>query len=146
MFRSKRTVEYVTPQFYKDWAQADAEIEALGRRLDAVRGLIVELEQRGDEVESWALRHWREVEDVVLRKWKHTVLLKQSGLRQVGVTREGPDIDYSWWEKSDEIAMRLPLIDGFTNWLTDRVSSPNFDRAWAMAQEEKLQKARQGLA
>ena len=143
MFRSKKVkTEYVTPQFYKDWAQADAEIEALGRRLDAVRNTIADIEQRGIE-ESWALRHWREVEDVVLRKWKHTVMLKQSGLRQVGATREGPEIDYNWWEGHDGIGgVMFPWMDVFNNWF----NQPDLTRSWEMARDEKLQKARQGLA
>jgi hypothetical protein len=44
--------------------------------------------------------------------------------------------------------MRFPVIDSIGNWLQDKFgnSNGNLERAWAMAQEQKLQKARQGLA
>lgn len=143
MFRSKKVkTEYVTPQFYKDWAQADAEIESLGKRLDAVRGIVAELVQRG-EGESWALRHWQEVEAVVLRKWQHTVRLKQVGLRQVGTTPGGPEIDYSWWEGHDGInGPMFPGLNPFANWF----NHSDLSHSWEKAREQKLQKARLGLA
>lgn len=143
MFRSKKVkTEYVTPQFYKDWAQADAEIESLGRRLDAVRGILSDLMQREEE-DSWAIRHWTEVEAIVLRKWKHTIRLKETGLRQVGATREGPNIDYDWWEGHDGInGPMFPFMGIFNNW----INHSDLNVSWEKAREEKLQKARLGLA
>lgn len=143
MFRSKKPkTEYVTPGFYKDWSQANAEIESLGHRLDAVREIIKDLELQEKEG-TWALNHWREVEAIVLRKWKHTVRLKETGLRQVGARREGPDISYDWWEKHDGIGGHVfPILGIFDNW----INQGDLTASWAKAQEEKLQKARRGLA
>ena len=142
MFRSKKVkVEYITPEFYKDWGNAAYELKCLEHRLDAVRTALSECKP-----DSWAYNHWAEAEAVLLRKWKHTVRLKDVGLRQTNKVDMGPAIDYDWWEGSEEVAMRFPLLDGITNWITDRVSSPNLERAWWMAIEQKVQKARQGLA
>lgn len=143
MFRSKKVkVEYVTPEFYKDWGNAGYELECLEHRLDAVRSALKECKP-----DTWAHNHWAEAEAIILRKWKHTVRLKDVGLRQIKQVDTGPEIDYDWWEGSEEVAMRFPILDALGNWIQDRVvGNSNLDRAWAMAQEEKLQKARQGLA
>ena len=145
MFRSRKVkTEYITPEFYKDWGNSAAELECLGRRLDAVRLSLSYLKDKPED--HWAVVQWKQVEDILLRKWKHTVRLKDTGLRQAGRVDTGPKISYDWWEKSDEVVMRVPIIDGITNWVSDRISSPNLERAWAMAMNEKLQKARQGQA
>jgi hypothetical protein len=135
-------------QHIKDWANANAEIERLGLRLDAVRGIISTLVQRETPENHWGLKHWREVEAVVLRRWKHTIRLKEVGMKQVSKVKEGPEIDYSWWEKSDEVGVRVPIIDNLFAIVGDKfgLSSGSLDRAWEMARDEKLQKARQGLA
>ena len=144
MFRSKKVkTEYVTPGFYKDWGNAQAEIDGLGRRLDSVRGIIKDLVQRGVPENHWGLRHWREVEAVVLRRWKHTIRLRETGLRQKSTVQEGPQIDYSWWEQHDGVGGYLfPFMGVFDNWF----NHSDLDASWEKAREEKLQKARQGLA
>ena len=147
-FLSRKTkTEYVTPEFYKDWGNASHELESLGRRLDAVRSAIKYLEDCKKPEDHWAMVQWRQAEAIILRKWKHTLRLKETGLRQAGRVDSGPKVDYSWWEKSDEVSMEIPFLSGFGAWLQDKVSgNTNLDRAWEMAKEEKLQKARQGLA
>lgn len=142
-FLSKKPkVEYVVPEFFKDWANSGAELEALGRRLDAVRGIIAELEAREDGG-GWALNHWRDAEAVILRKWRQVVLLKDTGLRQRSVLRDGPEIDYSWWEKHDGIGgPAFPILGIFDSWF----NRPNLAWSWEKAINEKLQKARLGLA
>jgi len=133
----------VVPEFYKDWGNANAELESLGKRLDAVRGIINDLVQREVPENHWGLRHWREVEAVVLRRWKHTVRLKDTGLRQKTTLREGPEIDYHWWERHDGIGGHVfPFMGFMDNWF----NHSDLSASWAKAQEEKLQKARQGLA
>ena len=43
--------------------------------------------------------------------------------------------------------MDIPLFGSMGSWLQDKIAgNTNLDRAWEMAREEKLQKARQGLA
>lgn len=141
--RKSKTV-YVVPEFYKDWGNAGYELECLGKRLDAVREALVYLKDKPEN--DWAVGHWREAEAVLLRKWKHTIRLKETGLRQVQKADSGPKIDYNWWEGSEEAAnIRIPILDGISNWLQDRVSTRSLDRAWEMARNESLQKARQGL-
>lgn len=144
MFRSRKAkVEYVVPEFYKDWGNAHAELESLGHRLDAVRGVISELVQREVPEDHWGLRHWREVEAVVLRRWKHTVRLKDTGLRQKSLVEDGPKIDYDWFEKHDG-------LPGFG--ITDRIfekyfgRNGDFDWSWQKAIEKRIEMARKGLA
>ena len=148
MFRSKRKTEFVTPEFYKDWANASAELESIGRRLDAVRTAIKYLEDGKVAENHWALRHWRSIEQVMLRRWHHTIRLKDVGMRQVTKRQDSPDIDYSWWEPSTEISMNFPLFDNIGNWINDRFgfTYSDLNASWENAKEEKLQKARQGLA
>ena len=148
MFRSRKTnTEYITPEFYKDWGNASHELEVLGRRLDAVRNTIKYLEECEKPEDHWAMIQWRQAEAIILRKWKHTLRLKETGLKQAGKVESGPTISYDWWEKSDEVPMSFPILDALTRWIHDAtVGNTNLDRAWEMAREEKLQKARQGLA
>jgi hypothetical protein len=145
MFRSRKAKTEFVPigQFSKDWANAGAEVERLGQRLDAVR-----LAKKMAKRNSWAKKHWAQSEQIILRKWKQSVRLHTVGLRQAGTVDLRPKIDYSWWEGSEEVVMRFPVIDAISNWIQSKVgfTSANFDRAWEMAKEEKLQKARQGLA
>jgi len=145
MFRSKKTkTEYITPEFYKDWGNAGYELEVLGRRLDAVRQTLDYLKDKPEN--HWAVVKWRQAEAIILRKWQHTVRLKETGLRQAGKMDLGPKIDYNWWEGSDEVRMSFPLLDNITRLILDHTGNTNLDRAWEMARDEKLQKARQGLA
>jgi len=145
MFRSRKpsNTEYVPVGHVKRWANAGEEIEILGRRLDAIREAKKKAKRK-----SWAKKHWTQAEAIVLRKWKLTVQLRDVALVQVLKKECGPKIDYSWWEPSEEVAMRFPILDSISQLFADKIglTSPNFERAWAMAQEEKLQKARLGQA
>lgn len=144
-FLSRKTkTEYITPEFYKDWGNASYELDSLGRRLDATRQAIAYLKHKPEN--HWALRQWRENEAILLRKWKHTIRLKETGLRQANKVDTGPKIRYDWWEGSDEVPMQFPLFDALTQWIHSHAGISNLDRAWEMARDEKLQKARQGLA
>ena len=146
LLKRKTKTEYVTPGFYKDWSNADCEIERLGHRLDAVRETIRRLEAFDKPEDHWAIKQWRESEAILLRKWKQSVRLKDVGMRQVGVISDLPEVDMSWWEPSYEPGLSFPLFDNLIFWMQERTYSPNYDRIWEIAKEEKLQKARQGLA
>lgn len=138
MFRSKKTnTEFVAlnPNV-KDWKDCQPELESMGARLDSVRKALA-----GCKEGTWAHDHWTQVEAIVYRKWSMMIKLQQSGLRQVGPDR-GFDIDYDWWEGSDEVADVLPVF-GFIN---DWFNHSDLEQSWANAKEQKLQKARQGLA
>lgn len=143
LLKRKTKTEYITPEFYKDWGNANQELESLGRRLDATRSAIARLESWEVPANHWALRRWRENEAILLRKWKHTLRLKDTGLRQKQLWDSGPKIDYDWWEKHDGIGGHLfPFLGIFDNW----TNQTDLSASWAKAMEEKLQKARQGLA
>ena len=147
-FLSRKTkTEYVTPEFYKDWGNASYELDVLGRRLDAVRQAIKYLEDCKKPEDHWAMVQWRQSEAIILRKWKHTMRLKETGLRQAGKVDTGPAIRYDWWEGAEEVPLTFPLLDVISRWIHDAtIGNTDLSRAWEMAREEKLQKARQGLA
>lgn len=144
MFRSKKTEvpKYLNPEGeYKDWKDAWPEIESLGHRLDAAR----EARDRCEEG-TWSHTLWSQTADTLFRKWSLTVTLYQTGLRQRGPER-GFDIDYSWWEGSDEPVGQLPVPAWLNlNFINDWFNHNDLEHSWAKAQEQKLQKARQGLA
>lgn len=138
MFRSKKpNIKYVSlNESFKDWKDSQPEIEAMGNRLDSVRTAIA-----SSKPGTWAHTHWSQVEAVVFRKWSMMIKLQQSGLRQVGPERSVA-IDYNWWEDSDEVKSLIPMPSFMENWGTHS----DLEWSWANAQEQKLQKARQGLA
>jgi len=142
MFRSKTKTEYISlNDTFKDWKDATAEVEAMGEKLDSVRETI-----KGCKEGTWAHTHWRQVEAVVFRKWQLMVRLQQGGLRQVGPNRSIP-INYDWWEGSDEPVGWLPVPSFINlNFVNDWFNQRDLTWSWEKAREEKLQKARQGLA
>lgn len=142
LLRKKTKVEYVPVMYSKDWAHAGDEIERLGRQLDAVR----DAKKRCTKRNSWAKKHWAQTEQILLRKWKQTIRLQSVGLRQAVKDNPNHKISYDWWEPSEEVAVSIPLFDNLGRMLMDQVGNTNYDRAWELAKEEKLQKARQGLA
>jgi hypothetical protein len=95
----------------------------------------------------WAQNYWTMIEQTLLRKWRQSVRLQEIGLRQVTKQSPQPPIDYSWWEGSVEMGLQMPLFSNIADMLTDRFgyTTNNLDRAWEMARNESLQKARQGL-
>lgn len=141
LLKRKTKVEYVPVMYSKDWANAGAEIERLGRQLDAVR-----LAKATSKRKSWAKKHWTQSEQILLRKWKQSIRLNQVGLRQAVKENPTHSIDYGWWEPAEEVVMAFPLFDNLCRIMLDATGNTNLDRAWEMAKEEKLQKARQGLA
>ena len=141
-FRKRKTkVEYITPEFYKDWGNAQYELECLGHRLDAVRQTINQLIVDKRPENDWALRHWREVESVILRRWKHTVRLKDTGLRQKQTWDSGPQISYDWWEDTGFTGY------GFADRLFDKYfGKSDFAQSWERARDLRIEMARKGLA
>lgn len=139
--RKKIKVEYVPLMHSKDWSYAGDEIERLGRQLDAVRDA-----KKRSKRKSWAKKHWTQLEAILLRKWKQSVRLQSVGLRQAVKDSPYNKIDYTWWEKAEEVPMGIPLFDNLSRMLMDYTGNTDYNRAWEMAREEKLQKARLGLA
>jgi hypothetical protein len=139
MFRSKKTnTEFVALGAVKDWRDAGYEIEALGHRLDAAR------ERAAEASSKWAKDYWTITVDRLFNKWELMIQLKDTGLRQQGPSSVYSKIDYDWWEKSDEIKMiGFPWLD---HYFDNAGLQGRLDESWANSKEEKLQKARQGLA
>ena len=141
MFQSRKTKEYITPEYTKDWANAGYELEYIGNRLDAVREILAELGPVGKKKKpTWAQRHWSQVENNLLTKWHMTLMLKDTGLKQIGKMNKY-SIDRDWWEPSDEIRSPIPVPAFMENW----GNHSDLEQSWANAQERKLQRARQGL-
>ena len=141
MCRSRKAkAKFYPTGFDKNWADAWPEIDRLGQRLDAVRVAI-----KASAPDSWAEKHWSQIEAIVFRKWKNAILLKDIGMRQGSRRDTGPEISYDWWEGAQEVSMSFPLLDNISRLILDHTGNTNLDRAWEMARNESLQKARQGL-
>jgi hypothetical protein len=148
MFQSKNPkTKYVnTDEGYYDWRDAGNKVERLGQQLDAIRSAV---QRTKDKPESWAHKHWREREAVMLRKWQLTSTLQRCGLRQNWIDDKTRNIDYGFWEKSEEV-IGFPLFDWLNSigndWMDANRIQTGLTRSWENARNEKLQKARQGLA
>jgi hypothetical protein len=141
MFRSKKPkIKYVGIGDIKDWRDAGPEIEHLGTRLDQARAALAEAKSK------WAKDYWSITANRLYTKWIRTVQLKDTGLKQQGPNSFYSKIDYFWWEQSEEVAMGIPLFDNLGRMMMDAVGNSNLERSWEKARDEKLQKARQGLA
>jgi len=138
-FMSKKTkIKYVGIGELKDWRDAGYEIEHLGTRLDQARAALAEAKSK------WARDYWKTTVDRLFLKWSLTIQLKDTGLKQHGSNGFYANIDYYWWEKSDEIRMLSSSI--LDNLFHNSGLSARLDESWAKAQEQKVQKARLGLA
>jgi len=143
--RSKPKTEYIRLSV-KDWRDSGPEIERLGQRIDAIRGVIATIDPVKD---SWKLNHWQTIEETLVRRWKTAVRLHDAGMKSFSKEQlSQPKIDYGWFETAEETTLGYPIFDFLSYKATEwfGFTNSNLDRAWAMAQEEKLQKARQGRA
>ena len=139
MFRSKKTkVKFVAIGEIKDWRDADHDLEVIGARLDQARAALAQCKTK------WALDFWSTTVDRLYTKWDLILKLKDTGMRQNGPDSFYRNIDYYWYEKSDEIK-----LIGFT-WFDHAFDSAGLqgklNDSWAKSKEIKLEKARQGLA
>jgi hypothetical protein len=146
MSQSKNKTEYVA-LVAKDWRDAGPEIERLGQRIDAVRGVVTTLNKRK---QKWAARHWRETEALLLRRWKTAVALQSCGMKEYTPEIAGftAKVSYDWFELPEEIPA-IPFVDNITQWCYEKfgiTNRPGLDWSWEKAIEQKVQKARQGLA
>jgi hypothetical protein len=144
--RSKPKTEYVT-LVAKDWRDAGPEIERLGQRIDAVRGVITALNKRK---QRWAVRQWKETEALLFRRWRTAVDLQHCGAKEFAPDNSATTykIDYDWWEPAEEI-ISIPIFDSFVQWCNEKfglTGRPSLNWSWDRAMEQKVQKARQGLA
>lgn len=135
---SKKKTEYLNVGNIKDWRDAGYEIEVLGIRLDKARTAL-ERCKKG----TWAHDYWHTTEQRILTKWKLTIQLKDTGLKQITENRVNT-VNYNWSERAEEIRMV-----GFT-WFDDFINNiglqQRLNESWGRALEEKVQKARKGLA
>lgn len=140
MFKKNPKTKFVAVGHIKDWRDCDHEIQHLGTRLDKARDAVGRSKEG-----TWAHAHWTTVADQLFRKWSLMIKLKDTGLKQiVGETKQLER--YDWWEKAEEIQMASIGFTFVDNWIQDIGLEKRLDESWAKAQENKLQKARQGLA
>ena len=136
---AKKKTEFVNIGDVKDWRNAGYEIEVLGHRLDKARTAL-----KRCKPETWAYNYWHTTEQRILTKWKLTIQLKDTGLKQITEKRVDT-ARYDWWEKSEEIGGI-----GFITWFDDFINNIGLQQrlgeSWGRALEEKVQKARKGLA
>jgi len=138
MFKKKQTIKYVGIGEVKDWRDAGYEIEAIGHRLDKARLALANAKS------NWAKDYWQVTVDRLFTKWQLTIQLKDTGLRQQGPESFYSDIDYDWYENSEEI--RMIGFTWFDHWFDSTGLDRRLDESWAKSKEIKLEKARQGLA
>ena len=139
MFRLRKIkIKYVGLGEVKDWRDAGYEIEHLATRLDQARAALKQCKSK------WAQDYWATTVDRLYVKWTLMIQLKDTGLRQQGPASFYNDIDYYWWERSEEI--RMASLAVFDNLFHNAGLSSKLDESWAKSKEIKLEKARLGLA
>jgi hypothetical protein len=139
MFRSKKSkIKFVAIGEVKDWRDAGHDLEVIGNRLDYARTALKECKS------DWGRNFWQTTVDRLYTKWSLILQLKDTGLRQQGPASFYNDIDYYWWEKSEEI--RMIGFTWFESLYENAGLSSKLDESWAKSKEIKLEKARLGLA
>ena len=139
MFRSRKIkIKYVGLGEVKDWRDAGYEIEHLATRLDQAREALLRAKSK------WSRDYWATTVDRLYTKWTLMIQLKDTGMKQHGPNSFYNDIDYYWWEKSEEI--RMIGFTWFEGLYENAGLSSKLDESWAKSKEIKLEKARLGLA
>ena len=138
--RKKTKIEFVAIGAVKDWRDSEHEIEHIGTRLDQARTALAVAKTK------WAKDYWSTTVDRLFIKWSLFIQLKDTGMKQQGPTSLYSKIDYNWWEKCEEIPVGIPLFDNISRMIMDATGNTSLESSWQKAQEEKLQKARRGLA
>ena len=136
--RKKTNTEYVAIGAIKDWRDAGYEIEHLGTRLDQARAALAEARSK------WARDYWSITADRLYTKWTLMIQLKDTGMKQQGPNSFYSKIDYFWYEKSEEI--RMVGFTWFDSLYENAGLQSRLDDSWEKARDEKVQKARLGLA
>lgn len=127
-------------EIVKDWRDAGHEIEVIGLRLDKARTALKSCKEG-----TWAYNYWNVTTQRLLNKWHLTIKLRDTGLKQI-VGKEEDLERYDWWEPSEEVPGLNFGIAVFDDWFYQMGLQARLEVSWAKAQEQKLQKARQGLA
>jgi hypothetical protein len=122
----------------RDWRDIGQELEYMGTRLDAIRRILSTIKDKN----TWKYRYWTTLEAQILKRWKMMDLLRLTGMRSD--YRKRNEIDYAWWEKSEEIGSTFGFsIDDIAH---DWTLSSRLSGSWERARENSFQKARKGLA
>ena len=129
----------------KDWRNAGDEIERIGRRLDAVRSCLKQAKKLKCQ---WAINHWQQTESNLVARWRLTIMLKDTGLKQAHF-RPKQIVSYNWFELSEEAVFQ----SWFDRWpfnLFEQAKEESriqqgFTASWEKRRMEILQKAKQGL-
>ena len=138
MFRSRKTKTEFPIGDVKDWRDAGHEIEALGVQLDQARTAAANAKSK------WAQDFWNTTVARLFTRWELMIQLKDTGLRQKGPNSLYSKIDYYWYENSEEI--RMASLAVLENLFHNAGLSSKLDESWAKSKEQKLEKARLGLA
>lgn len=126
-----------------DRSTYEKEIELTGQRLDAVRKTLSILGK--SKKTAWARKHWREVEQHLLKKWEMLLYKLDSGIVEVRSGRYRPfKVDYNFWEGTEEIDAAISATM-FAQFFDPADLQDRLNESWARAKEDLLKKARQGL-
>jgi hypothetical protein len=130
---------------YKDWRHAGHEIEQLGRRLDAVRECLARAQKDKSE---WAINHWSQQRANLTARWRLTIMLKDTGMKQTNV-RPRQVVRYDWYEDSEEPVFQSWFdcwpFNIFAQAQDARRIQAGLEASWEKRRGEIIQRARQGL-
>jgi hypothetical protein len=125
---------------YKDWSEAGDDLERIGKRLDVARE-ILEKSIPG----TWADDYWKQVHDRLQRSWQQTISLMDIGLKQISPITANK-IDRTWFENPTELGGVDFTVPVFRDMVDSHRIGVQLEKTWQNNLDEKIQKARQGLA
>jgi hypothetical protein len=104
------------------------EAEVLGLRLDAARKSLAE------STTPWAKNHWTKTVEQLVAQWRRLPILHDADAKMQVIPRW--NVDYNFYELSDEPVTRLFDIDHFYN-----RSHPDLTWSWENNRAQRLARA-----
>ena len=121
------TVKFVTNESLRSYHYFGEEAEALGTRLDKVRGALA------NSKTEWARGYWQLAIDQLMLQWRSLPILHDGDAKMSIVPRW--DIDYDFAEFRHDPVDNYGISDKIYNKI---FNEPDLEKSWNRAIEEKL--------
>ncbi len=129
-FKRKQPVKLVfLTSHMRDHTHCDAEITWLGNKLDHLDAMLKLCTRK--ERKTWKYNHWKKQRDILFRKWRKDITLRDAEMKETVNLANKYKITYDWWEPSYEVLGNVEffLYDIFKDFWVKVWGNPKLEAA-----------------